>query len=72
MTAASVDWRNLHALLRSTPKTIVDEVQRDPALILAIKEIVDENAYAGQRHAGQFILCLDDLSTQVRVATWAD
>ena len=35
---------------------IIDEVQRDPALVLAIKEIVDENAYTGQRAVGQFIL----------------
>ena len=45
-----------HALLRSAPKVIIDEVQRDPALVLSIKEIVDENAYTGQRAVGQFIL----------------
>ena len=48
--------RDPHALLRSAPKVIIDEVQRDPALVLAIKEIVDENAYSGQRQVGQFIV----------------
>jgi len=48
--------RDPHGLLRSAPKLIVDEVQRDPALVLAIKEVVDELAYQGQRRAGQFIL----------------
>ena len=44
------------ALVRSAPRVIVDEIQRDPALVLAIKETVDELAYTGQRTAGQFIL----------------
>ncbi|WP_353267358.1 ATP-binding protein [Gemmatimonas sp.] len=48
--------RDPHALLRSAPRVIIDEIQRDPALVLAIKEIVDQNAYAGQRAVGQFIV----------------
>lgn len=48
--------RDPHALLRSAPRVIIDEVQRDPALVLALKEIVDENAYAGKRLLGQFLL----------------
>ncbi|MBY0491812.1 MAG: ATP-binding protein [Gemmatimonadaceae bacterium] len=48
--------RDPHALLRSAPKVIIDEIQRDPALVLALKEIVDERAYAGQRAVGQFVL----------------
>ncbi len=45
--------RDARAFLLSEPAMIVDEVQRDPALVLAIKRLVDEDRPA--RH-GRFVL----------------
>jgi uncharacterized protein len=45
--------RDGRAFLRSEPAMIVDEVQREPALVLAIKRLVDEDRPA--RH-GRFVL----------------
>jgi len=41
------------AFLRSEPRMTIDEVQRDPELLLAIKEVVDEKRPAVR---GQFVL----------------
>ena len=43
-------------LLRSSPRLILDEVQRDPALLLALKQVVDDDAFAGHREPGRFIV----------------
>lgn len=43
-------------LLLSAPRVVRDEVQREPGLVLALKEIIDNLAHDGQRAAGQFVL----------------
>lgn len=43
-------------LLRSAPRLILDEVQREPALLLALKQVIDEDAFAGIRDPGRFIV----------------
>ncbi len=50
---ARVDPRGL---LLSAPRVVLDEVQREPDLILALKEIIDNPAHNGRRTAGQFVL----------------
>jgi len=50
---ARVDPRGL---LLSAPRVVLDEVQREPDLILALKEIIDNPAHDGRRTAGQFVL----------------
>lgn len=41
------------ALLRRAPRLVLDEIQRDPELVLALKEVVDQEP---ARTPGQFIL----------------
>lgn len=41
------------SLLRRAPRLVLDEVQRDPELVLALKELVDQQPV---RTAGQFVL----------------
>lgn len=43
-------------LLRSAPRLVLDEVQRDPGLLLALKQIIDDDAFAGRREPGRFIV----------------
>lgn len=45
--------RTPHDLVRAAPRMILDEVQREPDLILAIKQAVDER---GGRKPGRFII----------------
>ena len=44
------------SLLRSASRLILDEVQREPALLLALKQVIDEDAFSGLREPGRFIV----------------
>jgi hypothetical protein len=44
------------ALLRRAPRLVLDEIQRDPDLVVALKEVIDELAHEGKRTPGQFVL----------------